>query len=110
MTWSLKRMARSQLRKERGAIRKDWGGRIPFVLAYPNTYHVGMSSLGLQIIYGLLNADPGVVCERTFWEQRDGEGVPIAMESQRSIGEAMVVAFSISFELDYLHVVDVIRR
>jgi len=110
LTWSLKRTARSQLRKERGTIRKDWGGRIPFVLAYPNTYHVGMSSLGLQIIYGLLNADPGVVCERTFWEQRDGEGIPIAMESQRSIGEAMVVAFSISFELDYLHVVDVIRR
>lgn len=110
MTWSLKRMALRQLRRERGTIRKDWGGRMPLVLAYPNTYHVGMSNLGLQTIYGLLNAEPDIVCERAFWDQGVEEGVPITMETQRSIGEAMVVAFSVSFELDYLRTVDMIRR
>ena len=50
------RIARERLASERGAITKDWGGRLPFVLVYPNSYYLGMSNLGLQAIYQLLNA------------------------------------------------------
>ena len=43
------------LSKERGAVFKEPGGRINVCLVYPNTYHVGMSNLGFQGIYTLLN-------------------------------------------------------
>ena len=49
---------------ERGCIKKPFGGRLRVVLAFPNTYHVGMSNLGFQTVYKLFNADPDVVCER----------------------------------------------
>jgi hypothetical protein len=57
---------RERLAREQGTIVKDWGGRLPIALVYPNTYHVGMSSLGFQTLYRLLNARPDVVCERAF--------------------------------------------
>ena len=50
--------ARARLATERGGVRKDWGGRLPFALVYPNSYQIGMSNLGLQVIYRLLNAKP----------------------------------------------------
>ena len=60
--------ARARLSRERGGVRKDWGGRLPFALVYPNSYRIGMSNLGLQVIYRLLNAKPDVVCERAFYD------------------------------------------
>ena len=47
-------------------IRKPHGGRLRVALAFPNTYFVGMSNLGLQTVYRLFNADERVVCERVF--------------------------------------------
>jgi len=66
MTWE--KEAKQRLSKEKGTIIKDWGGRIPIALIYPNTYHVGMSNLGFQTIYGLLNSYENIVCERVFCE------------------------------------------
>ena len=54
------------LDKEIGTIRRRWHGHLKIALAYPNTYHVGMSNLGFQIIYKLLNSLEGVICERVF--------------------------------------------
>ena len=51
---------------ETGAILKSWSGRLRVALAYPNTYHVGMSNLGFQTVYQRLNLMPQVVCERVF--------------------------------------------
>src|SRR3989442_10140704 len=67
----LTRQMRERLGQESGAIRKDWGGRIPVALVYPNTYYVGMSSLGFQTIYKLFNESPDVVCERAFLPDAD---------------------------------------
>ena len=50
------------LAKEVGFIKKPHGGRMRVALAFPNTYFVGMSNLGLQTVYQLLNADDRVVC------------------------------------------------
>ena len=50
------RRGRDRLDREIGAIHKDWGGRLPVALCYPNTYRIGMCNLGFQAIYGLLNA------------------------------------------------------
>ena len=66
-------LMRERLAGETGTIRKDWGGRIPVGLVFPNTYYIGMSSLGFQTIYRLFNDAPDVVCERAFLPDSDGQ-------------------------------------
>ncbi|MBE0480949.1 MAG: radical SAM protein [Dehalococcoidia bacterium] len=110
MTWKAVKEARRRLAKEKGAIKKDWGGRLHFALVFPNSYYLGMSSLGLQTLYRHLNSYPDIVCERVFWEPRTmGDKGPLSLESQRPLGDFDVLAFSISFELDYFNVVQVLR-
>jgi radical SAM superfamily enzyme YgiQ (UPF0313 family) len=84
--------------RERGAIRKEPGGRLGIALVYPNVYALGMANLGVHAVYRLLNADPGVRCERAFLPG-DG-GPPRTVESGAPLGAFDVVAFSISFEDD----------
>ena len=43
--------AGGRLSREQGTIIKDWGGRLPFALVYPNSYYIGMSNLGIHAIY-----------------------------------------------------------
>jgi radical SAM superfamily enzyme YgiQ (UPF0313 family) len=95
-----------RLSREQGAIIKDWGGRIPVALIYPNLYHIGMSNLGIHAIYSLLNSYSDVVCERVFWE---GNGQQLSLESKRSLSDFSVLAFSISYELDYLNIAQILR-
>ena len=108
--------ARATLAREVGAVRKSHGGRLRIALAFPNSYYVGMSNLGLQTVYRLFNADPRVVCERVFlpgkqelaaWSSRRAPLVTI--ESQTAVGEFDVFAFSVSFEWDYTNVVTLLR-
>ncbi len=108
MRWEIIAKAKRTLEREEGTIRKDWGGRLPIALIYPNTYYVGMSNLGLQTIYRLLNEWAEVVCERVFWSAGDEQ--PISLESQRPLADFAVLAFSVSFEMDYFNVVDLLRR
>lgn len=107
MNWETVRQAREILATEEGTIVKDWGGKLPIALVYPNTYYVGMSSLGLQTLYAQLNRRPGVVAERVFWSP---QGTPYALESQESLAAFAVLAVSISFELDILNLVDMLQR
>ena len=85
MKWSHIKRARSILDQERGTVHKDWGGRLPVALVYPNTYRVGMSSLGLQTLYRLLNAPADVVCERAFWQPHRATASPAAVQSSDPI-------------------------
>ncbi|WP_373501640.1 radical SAM protein [Desulfococcus sp.] len=94
---------------ETGAILKSWRGRLRVGLVYPNTYHVGMSNLGFQTVYRRLNLMPQVVCERVFLpDPADGPPPPVSIESRRPLADFDVVAFSISFESDYPHVLEII--
>jgi radical SAM superfamily enzyme YgiQ (UPF0313 family) len=102
----------SLLSKEKGTVYKDPGGRIKIALVYPNTYHVGMSNLGFQGIYGLLNGIKDVVCERAFLpEDKDIDEYVrthtelFSMESKRPLNRFDIVAFSVSFENDYPNIV-----
>jgi len=52
---------RRQLSREEGTIHKDWGGRLPVALIYPNSYYLGMSNLGIHAIYRLLNDRTDIV-------------------------------------------------
>ncbi len=104
-TWDKK--ARRKLLKERGTIFKDWGGRIPIALIYPNTYYLGMSNLGFQTIYAFLNSHDNIVCERVFWDEKASE--LLSIESQRPLSDFAILAFSITYELDYFNVVSILK-
>src|SRR5216684_5177795 len=125
---------RKRLGREQGTIRKDWGGRVPIALCYPNSYAVGMCNLGFQSVYALFNSAKDFVCERVFAEpvligsrtagradwtgddkyqiqmRLEAIGEPLSVESQRPLTDFSVVAFSLSFELDYFNIGDMLRR
>lgn len=112
MSWSVVSRLRAVLAQETGTVVKDWGGKIPVLLAFANSYHAGMSNLGLQSVYGLFNEWSDVVCERVFLPDRilaaeyARTGTPLlSLESQRPVSEFEWVAFSLSHENDYTGVV-----
>src|SRR4030042_6490650 len=110
MSWAVVADARRKLSKERGTVCKDWGGKIHIALVYPNSYYLGMSSLGFQTVYGILNSYSNIVCERVFWEpQKRKPEQPLRLESQRPLPDFDVLAFSLSYELDYFNVVQVLK-
>jgi radical SAM superfamily enzyme YgiQ (UPF0313 family) len=77
-------------------------------LVYPNAYRLGMANLGLHAVYRLLNDDPGTACERAFLPEDGGE--VLTEESGRPLSAFDVVAFSLSFEEDYVHVLEILER
>lgn len=90
-------------------VRPAQGGDLQVALGYPNTYRVGMSHLGIQLIYGFLNAIPGVVCERFFLpdpEEREWyRGSPLlTLEGQRPVADFDLVAFTCNYEPDYTNI------
>lgn len=103
------------LSKEKGTVFKNPGGRINICLVYPNAYNVGMSNLGFQGIYGLLNKRDEVVCERAFLpddadiEEYRRTNTPVfSYESKRPLNRFDIVAFSVSFENDYPNILKIL--
>jgi radical SAM superfamily enzyme YgiQ (UPF0313 family) len=115
-SWQQRERALATLSKETGYIRKPHGGRLRVALAFPNTYWVGMSNLGFQTVYRLFNAQDDVVCERVFLPPKQELSELVAsraplltLESQTPVGEFDVVAFSVSFEWDYVNLLTLLR-
>lgn len=82
---------------------------------FPDTYEIGMSNIGMRILYGVINQMPGVWCERVFapWgdmreEMRKAEIPLYALESGDPVSEFDVVAFSIGYEMAYTTVLDML--
>jgi radical SAM superfamily enzyme YgiQ (UPF0313 family) len=98
----------AHLSREEGAIVKDWGGRLPVALIYPNTYYLGMSNLGIHTVYSLLNNDLKTVGERVFLDTAV-KNAPAAIESGRPLTDFAVLAFSISYELDYFNAINILK-
>ncbi len=114
--WEDRERARDVLAREVGYVRKAHGGRLRVALAFPNTYYVGMSSLGFQTVYRLFNDLEDVVCERVFLPGRqelkaqlEGGRPLLTLESQTPVADFDVLAFSVSFEWDYTNVVSLLR-
>lgn len=112
MDHRLKRSLQDRFAKERGACRYPPGVRTRFALVYPNTYFVGMSNLGLHIIYDLLNRRGDTACERFFLPDRtelpryERTQTPMmSVETQTPLADFAVIGFAISFEMDYFNVV-----
>ena len=109
-SWKLVQKAKDILRKERGTVYKPWGGKISVCLIYPNSYHVGMSNLGFQTLYQYLNSEDDIVCERAFFpdpedhqEYHKTQTPLFSLESQKPLSDFDILAFSISFENDFLN-------
>ncbi|PLX98659.1 MAG: radical SAM protein [Desulfuromonas sp.] len=110
MSRKLQAKARKRRAAESGIRSSPWGGRLTVALVYPNTYHHAMSNLGFQTVYYLLNSRDDTLCERFFLpdhedlEEHKKTGTPIfSLESGRSLTDFDLVAFSLSFENDYLN-------
>lgn len=106
--------------KQKLAAEEGWtlkrGIELRIALCYPNIYAIGMANLGFQAMYELFNRIPEVSCERVFLpderEMREYEKsrTPLlSLESQTPVREFDVVAFSISFETDYLNMASMLR-
>lgn len=116
MRRSLLEKVLARLEAEKANIKPRSGARLRVALAYPNVYRVGIASLGYQVVYRLLNEQPDVSCERVFLPDpedlqeyyRTGTRL-FTFETQTSLSDFDVVAFSVSFELDYLNLLNILR-
>ncbi len=89
--------------------------RLKFALAFPDVYEVGMSHLGFQILYHILNQDPEIACERVFapWPDmekllRDKDLPLTSLESSVPLKEFDVIGFSLQYELNYTGVLNIL--
>ncbi|RKZ24119.1 hypothetical protein DRQ16_00530 [bacterium] len=98
------RLRKHLLSKERGDRAKE-SAFIKVALGYPNTYRTGMSSLGFLTIWRMLNEREDTVAHRFFLDTGG-----ITLEGGRKITLYDVVAFSISYEMDYVNAVKIIRN
>src|SRR5574340_1110985 len=116
MSAKIKARLKKLLAQEKGTVVREWGARWPVALVYPHIYPVAMGNLGFQVIYRLLNDQPGLVCERAClpgpreWEEYRRTRTPIlTLESQRPLRDFAAVAFSVSFEGDYPQILQILE-
>ena len=100
---------RRKLASEEGYVVSQ-GAPLRIALCYPNTHEIGMANLGLHTMYDLFNRIPEVSCERVFLPDPDelkeyerSRTPLLSLETQTPVRDFNVVAFSISFETDYLN-------
>ena len=98
-------------------VKKDLNDvRVRVAFCFPDTYEIGMSNLGMRILYGVMNEMDGVWCERVFAPLGDMEqameqhGLPLwALESQHPVKDFDMVAFTIGYEMAYSNVLNMLR-
>jgi radical SAM superfamily enzyme YgiQ (UPF0313 family) len=115
MSRKLREKAKKLLAEERGTICKAPGGKVSVALIYPHTYRVGMSNLGFLAMYHYLNRNRKILCERSFLP--DPEDLPeyertatplSTLESGRPLASFDILAFSVSYENDYLNLLKIL--
>lgn len=100
----------NSLRRDRTAC------RLSFALAFPDTYEVGMSHLGLQILYAILNSRPDIAAERFFapWPDMEAmmrdKGIPLlSLESRTPLSSFDLAGFSLQYELSFTNVLNMLE-
>ena len=101
---------------EAGSVIKDKKAvDVRFAFCFPDTYEIGMSHLGMKILYGLINTRPDAWCERVFAPRDDMEKVlrdnqiPLyALESGDPLGEFDIIGFTLMYELCYTNVLNML--
>ena len=115
LLWAVEKPAR-YIGGEDGSFRDDKGpDAVRWLLAYPDTYEIGLPNQGLQILYGILNERDDAAAERTYapWDDMEAAmraaDVPLfSVESTRPAAEFDVLAFNLSAELTYTNVLNMI--
>lgn len=100
---------------ELSSAHKNHQGKLKIALAFPDTYEIGMSYLGLSILYHIINRNPDWVAERTFAPWVDAEEVMrkeeislFSLESHTPLREFDVIGFSLTYELNYTNVLNML--
>jgi radical SAM family uncharacterized protein/radical SAM-linked protein len=100
---------------EMGSIRKDEAD-LRFALAFPDVYEVGMSHLGLRILYHILNAVDGIAAERVYapWPDMETQlvatGSPLkTLESATPLAACDIIGFTLQYELSYSNILNMLR-
>ncbi len=102
---------------EYNEIKKDLTDvRVRVAFCFPDTYEIGMSNVGMRILYGIMNNMDGVWCERVFAPWGDMEeamkmnGLPLwALESQSPVKDFDMIAFTIGYEMCYTNILNMLR-
>ncbi len=102
--------------REAGSVTKDWAAAaVRVCLCFPDTYEIGMSHLGIRLLYDLVNRRPAYLCERVFAPWLDMEalmrerGLPLwSLETRHAVRDFDVLGFSLSYELCYTNVLNVL--
>lgn len=102
---------------EKNSIIKDFDNTpIKFAFCFPDTYEVGMSHLGLQILYFMINNEENMLCERFFspWidmeEQLMKENVKLfSLENKKSLDEFDIVGFTLQYEMSYTNILNMLK-
>ena len=102
---------------EYNEIKKDLSDvRVRVAFCFPDTYEIGMSNVGMRILYGVMNQMDGVWCERVFAPWSDMETAMIendlplwALESQDPVRDFDMLAFTIGYEMSYTNILNMLR-
>ncbi len=101
---------------EWNSVVKDWESTpVKVALAYPDTYEIGMSNLGLMILYDILNRQPDILCERVYAPWLDMEerlrraGLPLySLETRHALTDFDIVGVSLPYELNYTNALTIL--
>ncbi len=102
---------------EFNSIHKDWkSNSVHFALIFPDIYEIGMSHLGLQILYHILNNQEDVLAERSYCPDRDAEKIMsqrnlplLTLESARPVSSFDIIGFTLPYELCYTNILTVLH-
>lgn len=101
---------------EKNSIKKDLSKvKVKFAFAFPDIYEVGMSHLGLHILYNLLNNEEDIACERVFapWfdmeKEMKKEGIPLyTLENKEPVSSFDFIGFTLQYEMSYTNIINML--
>lgn len=116
MSWKIKDDLKQKIADEWGVQVYQPGLRHPVAFVYPNVYHLGMSNLGMHILYQMINARGDSACERFFLpetslikEHQKTRTALLSVETQRQLSDFSVIFVMLSFEMDYDNLLTVLE-
>ena len=108
MSWKIKNYLQELRAQEEGALVYPPGLRHPVAFVYPNVYHLGMSNLGMHVLYQMINARGDSACERFFLPERrlieehvKSKTPLLSVETGKPLADFAVIFVMLSFEMDY---------
>jgi radical SAM family uncharacterized protein/radical SAM-linked protein len=101
--------------KEMGTVVTEPAGKVNIVLAYPDIYEVGMSYVGGQLLYHIINSQPDALCERVYAPGLDADelmrkqNIPLfSLETHRPIVDFDLLGFTLSYEMVYTNLLNML--